>query len=130
MQKIIFATVLLLFGTSAFAHEGHNEAPGTIKALHGGTVKKGKEINLEVVSSGGELKLFPRSHAGEDISTSEVTITATAQPPKGKPAPLVLEAQKDAFTSKLDFKGSYRLSLEIKSDYKGKKDIFKIQVEQ
>lgn len=130
-MKAFFLTLALsVLATTSFAHEGHDDAPGSVKALHGGIVKTGKEMNLEVVSAGGELKLFPVNHAGTDIPLSEIKLTATAQPPKGKAAPIALEMKDNAFYSKLDFKGSYRLSLDIKAEHKGKKDTFKVQVEQ
>lgn len=130
MKTLFMALVISMAASVSFAHEGHDDAPGSIKALHGGVVKPGKEMNLEVVSAGGQLKLFPISHVGTDISLSDVKLTATAQPPKGKAEPITLEEKDNSYYSKLDFKGSYRLSLEIKADYKGKKDTFKVQVEQ
>ena len=130
MKQLILIMTMSFLSTIGFAHEGHDDAPGSVKATHGGVVKQGKEINLEIVSAGGELKLFPVSHTGADIPLSDVKLTGTAQPPKGKAVPLALEVKDKSYFSKLDFNGAYRLSLEIKADVKGKKDTFKIQVEQ
>lgn len=130
MKTLLMVIVISLASSASFAHEGHDDVPGSIKALHGGVVKPGKEMNLEIVSAGGELKLFPISHTGSDIALSDVKLTATAQPPKGKAERITFEEKDNSYYSKLDFKGSYRLSLDIKADHKGKKDTFKVQVEQ
>lgn len=130
MRKLLVTFSILLFNFTLSAHEGHNDAPGSVKALRGGVVKIGKELNLEFVTAGGELKLYPVGHDGNDILLSEVKLTATAQPPKGKANPIALEQKDKAFYSKLDFNGAYRLSVDVKVEYKGKKDAFKIQVEQ
>lgn len=129
MKAIILAA--LLFSTvNVYAHEGHNEAPGSVKAFHGGTVKTGKELNLEIVTAAGELKVFPLAHGGSDIPMSEVKLTGSAQPPKGKPFPVSFIEKDGAFYTKLDFKGAYRLTVELKAAYKGKTDTIKVQVEQ
>ena len=129
-MKAALFSVFMLLGAPLFAHEGHDEAPGSVKAFHGGVVKIGHELNLEVVSSGGELKIYPLAHEGGDIPLSEVKLSAQAQPPKGKGFPLSLEQKDGAFYSKVDFKGAYRLNVELKAEYKGKADKIKVQVEQ
>lgn len=130
MKKYLFILALSVMSPSLQAHEGHGDTPGSAKALHGGVVKTGKELNLEIVSAGGELKLYPVDHGGSDIQLSEVKLTATVQPPKGKATPITLEQKDNAYYAKLDFKGAYRLSVDVKAEYKGKKDTFKVQVEQ
>ena len=112
------------------AHDGHNQTPGSLKANHGGTVKAGKEINLEFVVVGNELKLYPASHEGTDIAAVEVKVTGTGKLPKGKPENLRIEIKNGAFATPIDFKTAYRMEVIATTDYKGKKDTFKFQVEK
>ena len=129
MKKLILA-ILLLISVSLFAHEGHDDAPGAIKANHGGTVKAGKEINLEYVVSGSEVKLFPVSHEGKDLTAAEVKLTATAKPPKGKAEAVKVESKDGAYVAMVDFKGAYRTEMNVDTDVKGKKSTFKFQIEK
>ncbi len=128
-KKIIFATALIS-SLSLFAHEGHDQTPGSLKASHGGTVKAGKEINLEFVVSGNELKLYPATHEGADLAPAEVKLTATGKLPKGKAEALKIENKSGAYAATIDFKTAYRIEVIATAEYKGKKDIFKFQVEK
>lgn len=128
-KKIVLATVLTL-SLNVFAHEGHDEAPGSLKANHGGTVKKGKDINLEYVVSGSEVKLFPLSHEGQDLPLAEVKLTATSKLPKGKAIPSKLEVKDSAYVTEIDFKEAYRVEMNVDASHKGKKSSFKFQVEK
>lgn len=129
LNKIIF-TAVLAFSLNLLAHDGHNQTPGSLKANHGGTVKAGKQINLEFVVSGNEIKLYPASHEGEDFTPAEVKLTATGKLPKGKPENLKIEFKNGAFTAPIDFKTAYRVEVVASTEYKGKKDTFKFQVEK
>ncbi len=129
-MRAVLVSVLMVLCSSVFAHEGHDDAPGSVKAFHGGVVKTGRGLNLEVISTAGELKVFPLAHGGGDIPLNEVKLVGTAQPPKGKALPIAFESKDGAFYSKIDFKGAYRLSVELKAEYKGKIDKIKVQVEQ
>ncbi len=129
-MKAFLFSVLTVASFSVFAHEGHSDAPGSLKAFHGGVVKTGHQLNLEVVSSGGELKIYPLAHEGGDIPLAEVKISAMAQPPKGKPFAVSFEPKDGAYYSKVDFKGAYRLNVEMKAEYRGNTDKIKVQVEQ
>ena len=128
-KKIVFAS-LLAVSLNLMAHEGHNQTPGSLKANHGGTVKAGKEINLEFVASGNELKLYPASHEGSDLALTDVKITATAKLPKGKPENLKIENKNGTLVATIDFKTAYRIEVVATADYKGKKDTFKFQIEK
>ena len=128
LKKIIVAAILLgSFGLSA--HEGH-ETPGALKAIHGGVVKAGKDINLEYVVAGDTVKLFPVSHDGQDIAATDVKITATAKLPKGKAETVKVDVKEGAFVAKADFKGAYRIEFTVNADNKGKLSTFKFQVEK
>ncbi len=128
-KKFIFVS-LLVGSVNLLAHEGHDETPGAIKANHGGTVKAGKEINLEYVVSGSEVKLYPVSHGGKDLTPSEVTLVVKAKSPKGKAESVLTEIKEGAFVAKIDFKNAYRIEMNVDADAKGKKSSFKFQVEK
>lgn len=130
--KRIFSIAALSLAMSSIglAHEGHDDAPGANKATHGGIVKTGKEINLEYVVSGNEVTLYPQSHEGKDLTPNEVKLTGTAKSPKGKAEALKISNQNGAFKALVDFKGAYRSEVAVTTDYQGKKDNFKFQVEK
>ncbi len=130
MIKQIFLATLLSLSIKSIAHEGHDNAPGALKANHGGTVKPGKEINLEFLVSGSEVKLFPLSHDGKDLTANEVKLTATTKLPKGKAEPSKLEYKEGGFVTQVDFKSAYRIELNVTASVKGKADAFKFQVEK
>ncbi len=128
-RKIIFAA-LISVSLNLFAHEGHDEAPGAIKTNHGGTVKAGKEINLEYVVSGSEVKLYPLSHEGKDLAATEVKLLVMAKSPKGKAETIKVDNKDGAYIAMVDFKGAYRTEVTVDADVKGKKSTFKFQVEK
>lgn len=130
MFKKIILSIALLGSLVAFAHEGHDDAPGALKANHGGTVKAGHEINLEYVVAGTEVKLFPISHDGKELAATDVTIKATTKLPKGKVEAAKIENKDGAFVTQVDFKGGYRVEMNVTADTKGKKSTFKFQVEK
>lgn len=130
MFKKIILTTLLMTSLNVFAHEGHDNTPGSLKANHGGVVKAGKEINLEYVVSGNELKLYPASHEGADLAAAEVKISATGKLPKGKAESLKIELKNGVYTAPIDFKNAYRIEVVATTEYKNKKDSFKFQVEK
>jgi hypothetical protein len=130
MKKLLVTVLSLGISILAVAHEGHDDAPGALKANHGGTVKSGKEINLEYVVSGSGLKVFPISHDGKDVPPTEVKVTGTQKSPKGKAEPVKFAANENAYLGTVDFKGAYRVEVTVLTDHQGKKDTFKFQVEK
>lgn len=121
---------VLFFGINSLGHEGHDALPGQIKALHGGVVKSGKEINMEMLVTGNSVKFFPLAHSGEDVKVVEVKISGTAKTPKGKPQNLVFTDDGKAFTTTVELKDAYRADLDIKATHGGKTDSFKFLVEK
>lgn len=130
MFKKMIISIFLLGTLNAFSHEGHDSTPGSLKANHGGNVKAGKEINLEFVVSGNELKLYPTSHEGMDLASAEVKLTGTSKLPKGKTENLKIEIKNGAFVAFIDFKTAYRVEVMLTAEFKGKKDTYKFQVEK
>lgn len=129
LKKIVF-TALMISSLNLLAHDGHNQTPGSLKANHGGTVKAGKEVNLEYVVSGNELKLYPASHEGSDLASADVKLAATGKLPKGKAESLKIESKNGTFVAPIDFKTAYRIEVVATVEHKGKKDTFKFQVEK
>lgn len=129
MKKIIFSLIIIL-PTLVFAHEGHNQTPGSLKSLHGGIVQAGKEINLEVIINGAQVTLFPTSHEGQDIPAKDLKIEATAKPKKNAPYSLKLVSEKNGYTTTVDLKGANRLPVTVTTKFNGKADHFTIQVEE
>lgn len=130
MLKKTMVSIFLLVSLNLFAHEGHNDAPGALKANHGGTVKAGKEINLEYVVAGNLVKIYPVSHGGQDLNQAEAKITATVKAPKGKAESAKLEFKDGSYITTVDFKGAYRIEMNVVVEIKGRKDLFKFQVEK
>lgn len=130
MFKKIILSVVLLSSLHILAHEGHDNAPGTIKANHGGIVKPGKEINLEYVVENSEVKLFPLSHDGKDLTAGEVQLTVNTKLPKGKLESLKVESKDGVFVAKVNFKTAYRIEMIVDAEVQGKKTTFKFQVEK
>lgn len=121
---------LVSLSFNSFAHEGHDQAPGTIKSLHGGVVKSGKELNLEVIMSGTEVTLYPISHTGKDLAASSIKLEAMAKPKKGKAYPVVFTADKVGLKATVDLMGANRLPIDVNITSNGKTDKFSIQVEE
>ncbi|MBC7456859.1 MAG: hypothetical protein H7235_01175 [Bdellovibrionaceae bacterium] len=130
-NKIISIIVLsLAVSLSVSAHEGHDNAPGVLKANHGGVVKAGKEINLEYIVSGNEVKLFPISHEGKDLADNDVKLVVSAKQPKGKAEVVKLETKNGVIITKVDFKNAYRVEMKVDAEFNGKKSTFIFQVEK
>ena len=129
MFKQLVVIVFLMGSLHVSAHEGHS-TPGALKANHGGVVKAGKEINLEYVVAGNSVKVYPVSHDGKDLGPADVKLTATSKIPKGKTEAAKLVFQEGSFVSPIDFKGAYRVEMNVTADINGKKDTFKFQVEK
>jgi len=131
MKKIIIALMATIMSFTIFAHEGHGNAPGSFKSLHGGTVQAGKQLNLEVIVNGKEITIFPTSHEGKDVPLKDVKIEATAKPKKGKPYSIQLTpGAGNGLTTTVDLKGANRLPVEFSVSNQGKVDKFIVQVEE
>ena len=133
MKSIVKSSTLafaLLLPTLVLAHEGHDDAPGQVRSQNGGVVKAGSQLNMEMVTEGSKVSFYPIAHGGDKVSIADVKVTATAQSPKRKPVPLKLEAREAAYVGTVDLGSATRSSVEVKTNYKGKPDTFKFQVEK
>lgn len=130
MMKQLILLITMALSVSLGAHEGHDNAPGTLKANHGGLVKPGKEINLEYVVAGTEVKLYPITHEGKDLTPTEIKLSATVQLPKGKSEVIKIESKDGAYVAQVDFKNAYRIEMKVSAVHNGKTDNFKFQIEK
>ena len=130
-MKLALFVIGFIFSISATAHEGHAQNPKNLKALHGGAVKTGKEINLEYVISGTEVKLYPVSHDGKPVPSEEIKLSATTRAAKAKKAtPASLKYADNSYSFAVDFGGTHRVEVMVTTESKGKSDVFKFQVEK
>ena len=131
MLKTVLVIVSLMSGSMyVMAHEDHSLPQGALTANHGGVVKPGKEINLEYVVTGSEVKIFPATHEGKDLNSAAVSLTATTKLPKGKAEAAKIDFKDGSFILKADFKSAYRVEIIVTATVEGKKDIFKFQIEK
>lgn len=130
MKQLLIILSAIFMTQPLLAHEGHDQAPGMLKASHGGTVVPGKEINLEYIVSASEVKLYPLTHEGAEIPSDKVKVSASSQAPKGKPETLAVTFKDGSFLTKVDFKNAYRVEVIVTTETNGKKDKFKFQVEK
>ncbi len=115
-NRSIFTALLVgatLMAGSAFAHEGHDDAPGSLKAKHGGIVKSLDDASVELLTTGKTLKLYPADHGGKAINPKTLNLTATTALPKGTPAPLALTPKADHWEATFDPKGAHRYTLTL-----------------
>ncbi len=129
-RKLLLAFFAFGLTGSAWGHEGHHETPGQIRSQHGGEVKQGKLMNLELVVDGDKLNFYPLAHPNEKLDLAALKLTATSQAPKGKSQALSLTLGKDAFSGQVNFATASRLKVEVKAQYQGKSDSFSFQVEK
>jgi|GEM_PF-1988886 len=127
-MKMLFVAALLLT-SPVLAHEGH-ELPGQLKATHGGLIKTGKQMNMEMVYTGDTVRFYPQPHPGETIDMAQVKLSGSSKTPKGKPQTLSFTSDGKSFSTRVDLQGSYRADLDIKVDYENKIDQFKFLVEK
>ena len=126
----VFISVLTAFLVSSpvFAHEGHGHE-GMPEAPHGGVIKEGKTLNLELTAQGAEIAIYPLSKDGKALKASDVVLTASAQAPKKSKSMVSLKLEGDHFKGTVKDAGSYRYELQTEVTYKGKKESIKFQVE-
>ncbi|UXR63344.1 hypothetical protein EZJ49_09680 [Bdellovibrio bacteriovorus] len=130
LKSLIATLALSLLASTSFAHEGHDQVPGSLKAMHGGIPKAGNLMNMEMLAIENKVQFFPRAHADETLDINKVKISGTAKSPKGKSQTLKFTKTDNIFNTEVDFQGSHRVNLEIKAEFEGKTDTFKFLVEK
>lgn len=137
IARLILLPLIALLATqiplSAFAHEGHDELPGSIQAPHGGVIQTTPEHYVELVTSASGVKIYLMTHEMKPVLPSDVTVQATMQLPKKKKEPAPIAAAGEAFEIKANSRGAhrYQLNLEItpKKNPRAKKESVTFQVE-
>lgn len=111
--------------TLTSAHEGHT-TPGAAKAAHiGGVTKQTKNLFLELLVEGNELKIYPTDHDSKPVPLDQVKIEATLELPKGTKgggklsfSPMTgSDAKESHFMAQVDTKGAHRYTLKVKATY-------------
>jgi len=116
MKKNLLLTLMLsLTTTAALGHEGHDhDAPTTLEAPKGGTIKALELTLVEVVSKGKDLKIYLYDKAMKPQAVAAYAVKATAQPPRGKNSEEVKLAAKGTwFEGSYDAKGLHRYTLVV-----------------
>lgn len=129
LRLILIAALAFIPFTPAGAHEGH-DVPGQVKSRHGGIVKTGKQMHMEMLALDGKVQFFPFPHDNETLDLNKLKVTATIKFPKGKPVDMPLQKETNSFSGTYKLEGSYRADIEVSLDYGGKKDKFKFLVEE
>jgi len=137
MKKLLLTLVTVAsfgFHLIAYSHEGHDEAPGKVKATKGGEVliPYGKNLNVEVVKQEGNLKVYPLPHKGDSLPLDGIKVVAITKPSKKSKKSETIEFKKtgDYFEAPIDLKGASHLTLEIAVTLPdGKTDKFKTTVD-
>lgn len=99
-------TLCALFSTaSVMAHDGHDhDAPGAMKAPHGGTTQGGKNIDIELVQEKDGILVYGLEEDASSVAAKDFQLIGTAEFPKKSSQPLTFSAQKDHYAAKFSFK--------------------------
>lgn len=117
-MKITFSLLILLVSLSTpliFAHEGHNhDAPTTIKAPKGGTVKELDEAIIELIYKGKDIKIYFYDKSLKPLANERFQIKAMAIHPRTKKEDPITFSITDAhYHGIYDAKGIHRYSLKL-----------------
>jgi hypothetical protein len=85
MKRICLSALLVassLISGPAQAHEGHNKAPGSVAAPHGGVIQGTASLYWELVNEAGGIKLYPLTHDMAPVPPKEISLTASVSFPK------------------------------------------------
>ena len=130
MKRVLLSIAMLFVSQGAFAHEGHDKAPGAAAAPHGGLIQGSEHLYLELVSSSDGIKIYPLDHDMKAVSVADVKLEGTATlPKKGKGVPVKFSTEKDSFAAKVAVNGAHRYTLDLTVSHKGKKEKVKFTVE-
>ncbi|MEA9358473.1 hypothetical protein SHI21_19710 [Bacteriovorax sp. PP10] len=115
-KKMALVTILTLTTLSLYAHEGHDA--GMAKSLHGGIVKKSKNVFVEVVQDEG-IEIYITDHEYKNLVSPKFPVTAYADV-KGKKIPLKLESHATNLTVTTDLKKEKHFKLNVVVKFNGK----------
>lgn len=129
MKKMLLA--LVLAAAPVLAHEGAH-GPAQKVAPHGGILRDGSSLMMELVKEGGNIKIYPLTHDGKAIEAKilEVDTKKTMLiDSKKKPVAYTLLPEGNAFTLKFQGGSSYRHAFGLVVRYEGKENKTNWQIE-
>lgn len=115
-KKLVVAVVFSLTSFLLFAHEGHET--GVTKSLHGGIVKKSKNIFVEVLQD-ESIEIYITDHDYKNLVSAKLPVSAYAEI-KGKKIPLKLVTQPTKLTVSTDLTKEKHFKLNIVVKFNGK----------
>lgn len=123
-MKTLILSVVLLFGSSSFAHEGAH-GPEQKMAPHGGVLKDGKALMAELVQETAGVKIYFLTHESKTIAPKDAKIdTKSVQITDAKDKNVAFEviSDQDAFFLKFNKSSSYRFKLTLPTSYGNTQD--------
>lgn len=115
-KKNALVVIFTLTTFSLFAHEGHDA--GMAKSLHGGIVKKSKNVFVEVVQD-ESIEIYITNHEYKNLVSPKLPVSAYADV-KGKKIPLKLESHATNLTVATDLKKEKHFKLNVVVKFNGK----------
>ncbi len=129
-MKKLFATFVLFISLTSFSHEGHDKAPGTLSAPHGGQLKGTSQLYVELVSDTNGFKIYTIDHELQAIPLKDVKIEVALKLPKQKQSEKISLNLSESFAEgKVNVKGAHRYIIDLKVTYKGKTESLSFNVE-
>jgi hypothetical protein len=124
-KSLLVVALITLTSFTGFAHEGH-ETVGA-KSLHGGVVKKSKNVFVEVVQD-ENIEIYITDHAYKNAISSHMPVSAYADV-KGKKIPLKIESHNSNYIVTTDLKKEkhFKLNVVIKFNGKDEKVVFPLE---
>ena len=130
MKKILAAAILLLSFT-AVAHDGPH-GPEQKVAPHGGILRDGASLMLELVKEGNEIKIYPITHECAAIDGKALEIDnqkSTLTDAKNKAVAFTVVPEGNSLILKFEKGSSYRYAFKLFAKFKGKENKGSWQIE-
>ncbi|MCC6276520.1 MAG: hypothetical protein IT289_01245 [Oligoflexia bacterium] len=130
-MKRIAILIALFWGLTGLAHEGAH-GPEQKMAPHGGILRDGVTLMLELVKDGSTVKVFPLTHEGKPLNLKSVEINlkkSKLADAKKRSVPFKIIPQSDAFEVSFDKGPSHRYSLDLVAHFNGKENKASWQIE-
>ena len=130
-MKRIVASGILFFAVSAMSHEGAH-GPEQKVAPHGGVLRDGASLMLELVKEGGVIKVYPITHDGQAIDAKSVEVDtqkSSLTDAKKKSVAYNLVPEGNVLSLKFEKGSSYRYAFNLVAKFKGKENKAHWQIE-
>jgi hypothetical protein len=116
------------------AHSGHaavQKTDTTTVSPHGGVVKNGKNLNLEIMTMAKAIAIFPLTKDGKELPLKDVVLSGRVKSSKNKSleTPVEFTAMSNHFMANIDRKGSDTLELLVEAKTAGKTEKFVFTIE-